>query len=279
MSLGILVKEVQRKIGRNIILFQKLESLLKYLVANGQYCLSLIEFENHLSERQSIVNKQTMGVLVGQFVERNNPARDEYSFGPNELEVPSVLMDFRIEMDKDQYQERKELFAKLVSERNELVHHLLPKLDSSIENAKKLEKDLDKQAEQLRTQIKDIQFEIDCLKDNQKIICDEIVADKDKELLLSLLRDEPLVLLLADIAIKMAREDGWALMGKAGQLVKQYAPDELALLHEGSDYKSLKSLMLKTEIFEFKEEQTDNGGLRALFRLKDGWRLSDGYPH
>ena len=48
MSLDDLVKEVQRKNGRNISLFQKLEHLLKYIVANGR-------FSSYSSELESIV--------------------------------------------------------------------------------------------------------------------------------------------------------------------------------------------------------------------------------
>ena len=69
MSLDDLIREVQRKIGRNILLFQQLESLLKYIVANGQFSGFSSELENNIATRRSSVNKQTMGQLVGQFVE------------------------------------------------------------------------------------------------------------------------------------------------------------------------------------------------------------------
>ena len=85
----------------------------------------------------------------------------------------------------------------------------------------------------------------------------------------SFIRQDRLVILLAEIASQIVREDGWTLLNTAGQLLKQYAPDELALLHKGNEHKSLKSLMLKAEVFEFKEEKTDNGGIRVLYKLQD----------
>ena len=63
-------------------------------------------------------------------------------------------------------------------------------------------------------------------------------------------------------------------MNIAGQLVKQHAPEELALLKEKHEYKSLKSLILATEIFDIYEEETEKGGTRVLYRLKAGWELS-----
>ena len=63
-------------------------------------------------------------------------------------------------------------------------------------------------------------------------------------------------------------------MTTAGQLVKQHAPNELTRLHKDNDHKTLKSLMLKTEAFEFYEEKTVKGGKRVLYRLKDGIGLS-----
>jgi hypothetical protein len=104
---------------------------------------------------------------------------------------------------------------------------------------------------------------------------DYLCSEEGKEeYIRSFLRQDRLVILLAEIATQAAREDGWVLMSTAGQLVKQHAPDELALLHENIEHKSLKSLILKTKMFDFNEEQTEKGGIRALYKLKDGYELS-----
>ena len=79
MSLEDLVREIQRKIGRNILLFQQLEYFLKYVVANRQFSGYSSDLEKIIASRRESVNKQTMGQLVGQFVESNNPTRDDYS--------------------------------------------------------------------------------------------------------------------------------------------------------------------------------------------------------
>ena len=83
--------EVQRKIGRNILLFQQLEYLLKYIVANGQYSGYFSELEVVLAKRGETVNKQTMGQLIGQFVEYNNPARNNCSDEPENIQEATKL--------------------------------------------------------------------------------------------------------------------------------------------------------------------------------------------
>lgn len=276
MSLDDLVREVQRKIGRNILLFQQLEYLLKYIVANARFSGYSSELEGIISARKESVNKQTMGQLVGQFVENSNPQKNDFSNEPDELKEPHLSFDFRIESDEESYKEKKESLSRLVFERNKLVHNLLPELNpESFESCQKVERDLDKQADKVRIEIKNVQSLAKCLSDGRKKIADYLGSEKGKkEYLLSFLRQDRLVILLAEIATQVVREDGWVLMNTAGLLVKQHAPDELALLHKGTEHKSLKSLMLKTEMFEFKEEKTKKGGTRVLYKLKDGYELS-----
>ena len=276
MSLNDLVREVQRKIGRNILLFQQLEYLLKYMVANARFSGYISELEGIISTREKTINKQTMGQLVGQFVENSNPQNQDSPPEPDELKETHFSFNFRIEANEESYREKKESLSRLVFERNKLVHHLLPELNpESFESCNKVERDLDKQADEVRIEIKNVQAWAKCLSDDRKEIAEYLRSEEGKkEYLLSFLRQDRLVILLAEIATQLVREDGWVLMNTAGLLVKQHAPDELALLHKGTEHKSLKSLMLKTDMFEFNEEKTKNGGMRDLYKLKEGYELT-----
>jgi hypothetical protein len=81
------------------------------------------------------------------------------------------------------------------------------------------------------------------------------------------LRQSTLAMLLRDIADQMAHSDGWTLLNLAVQLVREHAPQDLVMLRENYGYKTLKSFMLATELFEFSEEATPKGGVRVLYRL------------
>jgi hypothetical protein len=276
MSLDDLVKEVQRKIGRNILLFQKLEYLFKYIVANGQFSGYSSEIESVVTSKRASVNKQTMGQLVGQFVESNNPERNDLSNHPSVLKEAYYSFDFQIETDESYYKHQKESLSKLVLERNNLVHHLLAEFDStSLDSCKKTERSLDEQAEKVRAELNSVQSTAKALFDGREEMSKFLLSDEGKKVfLLSFIRQDPLVVLLVEIANQIVRKDGWTLMNAAGLLVKQHAPDALALLHKGTEYKSLKSLMLKSEMFEFNEEKTVKGGIRVLYRLKGDLELS-----
>jgi len=275
MSLDDLIREIQRKIGRNILLFQQLEYALKYVVANGRFSGYSSDLKNIIESKRESVNKQTMGQLVGQFVESHNPARDESLNEPEELKEAHFLFDFRVKTDEKSYEDQKETLSRLVLERNKLVHHLLPEFDpNSFESCEQVERKLDDQADRVRVEVKNIQSLAQSLSDMRKKVSDFLSSQEgQKAYLLSFLRQDRLVILLSEISTQVAREDGWTLMNTAGQLVKQHAPDELELLHKGTEHKSLKSLMLKTEMFEFSEEHTDKGGIRVLYKLKDEYQL------
>jgi hypothetical protein len=270
------VNEVLRKIGRNMMLFQQLEGLLKLIIINGSMSCYASEICSNIEQRASNIKKQTMGQLVGQYIETTNPDSHDASNEPEELQEAFLSFKFQIECDSVYYNSKKEALAKLVSERNDLVHHLLPKFNSnSIESCITMGSQLDKQADYVRHEISDLKVKANALQEGRKKLAEFLNSDEGKkELELSWLRQSRLVLLLGDIAIQTARNDGWTLVNIAGQLVKQHAPEEIAMLKERYGHKSLKALIIATEIFDLYEEPTKKG-LRLLYRLKNDWKLSN----
>jgi hypothetical protein len=270
------VDEVLRKVGRNVILFQQLEQLLKFVVANGNLSGFVSELNELKKQKAEKVSKQTMGTLVGKYVENSNPASDYSSNEPEVLDEAYLSFSFNIECDGDYYESKKEALAQLVSERNDLIHHLLPRFDiKSVESCKTLGKELDMQSESIRLEIKNLQAMAKAFNDGRKEIADFLQSKKGKkEFEISFLRQSRLVLMLGDIATQMNREDGWALISTAGHLIKEHAPEELEQMKEIHGYSSLKKLIQASEVFDIHEEATPKGGARILYRLKAGWELS-----
>ncbi len=60
--------EVLRKIGRNMLLYQQLEQLLKFLTANGQFSGYASEIWKNKAQKEKKIKKETMGKLVGRFI-------------------------------------------------------------------------------------------------------------------------------------------------------------------------------------------------------------------
>ena len=78
--------EILRKIGRNIILFQQLEQLLKYLCVNGNISGSASQLQDLTEQRITSIHKQTMGQLVGQYINNVNTELEELPAAPEEIE-------------------------------------------------------------------------------------------------------------------------------------------------------------------------------------------------
>ncbi len=98
------VDDVLRKIGRNVVLFQQLEQLLKFVVANGNLSGFASEIKTLKQDQENKINKQTMGTLVGQYVENSNPLTEATSLEPEQLNEAYFSFSFRVECDEDYYQ-------------------------------------------------------------------------------------------------------------------------------------------------------------------------------
>ncbi len=271
-----LVNDVLRKVGRNVVLFQQLEQLLKFLVANGNLSGFASELSTLKKKQAEKVSKQTMGSLVGQYVENSNPDSSLLSNEPEDIDEAYLSFSFSVECDAGYYESKKEALAKLVSERNDFIHHLLPRFDTnSVESCEALAMVLDAQSKNIRLEIKNLKTMAEALYDGRKEIADFLQSEKGrKEFELSFLRQSRLLLMLGDITTQVGLEGGWVLISTAGCLVKEHAPEELEKMKERYGYSSLKKLILASEVFDIKEEETPKGGVRHLYRLKAGWGLS-----
>ena len=160
--------------------------------------------------------------------------------------------------------------ASIVDDRNDLIHHLLPKFNpNSNTSCLEIDQYLDKQREKIHPEFDLLHNMVENLQEGRKIIAEFLASKEGKEFFTSSLpRKSPAVTLLEDIAVQKARPDGWVPLSIAGQIIKQHAPDEISALHEKYGSKTMKALVLATELFELCEEPTDRGGIRVLYRLK-----------
>lgn len=94
------------------------------------------------------------------------------------------------------------------------------------------------------------------------------------ELTLNELRQTRLVVWLGQIAEEAARNDGWTYLNTAGQILQTQQPEEVTSIKKKFGYKSLKDIILASQLFDFMEEPTEKGGVRVLYKLQEGWELS-----
>jgi hypothetical protein len=147
--------ELFRKIGRNMLLFQQIEHILKHLVSSSNLTISLGDNtgNNYLSKKASI-KKQTLGQVIGRFFGEMHVA--PLSLPESEPSAPdtAISFSFKIQLDQEALEGRKEVLAKLVEERNELIHHFLQQYNlQSFEDCNSAHLYLDNQEERIRSEL------------------------------------------------------------------------------------------------------------------------------
>lgn len=265
-----LIDEVERKIGRNVLLFQRLEAVLKALLAQGSVSGYVSDLKTVHEQQIASIGKQTLGQLVGQFTADVLSGPEETTNEPEELKGVWLSFNFKVKYDGSFSPPLEEILGLIVAERNELIHHLLPKLDlSSTRGARAAIEYLDRQRGKVLPTYAELKQLVTGLHDGKKALAEYFASDEWKKYCdLWFLQGRRVAQLLSDIAVQQARPDGWAELAAAGRILRQEAPEELAALKEHYGKRTLKGVLLASEWFEVHEEPTAKGGVRVLYREK-----------
>jgi hypothetical protein len=154
----------------------------------------------------------------------------------------------------------------LVDDRNDLIHHLLPRFNpESIDSCLETGHYLDQQREKLIPEYDFLKSLIEGLKSHADFLNSE---EGIKQIELSFLQQSPLVSLLLNISIQQPRSDGWTLLGNADRLLRLTLPEEMGRLKSSYGYKTVKELIGASELFDINEEPTKKGGVRVVYRPK-----------
>lgn len=119
--------EVLRKLGRNLLVFQHIEALLKFFTSKSAISAYLSEFMSQLSYQQESVKKRMMGQLINPFLATlygEKVGTEDLDFF-NEIKI-SVSMTMAGGSDRES-QHRASLEA-VINERNDLVHHFFSRV-------------------------------------------------------------------------------------------------------------------------------------------------------
>ncbi len=246
--------EIYRKIGRNLLGFQLIEQILKHLakIVNISYDVSDNKLEDILEKRAAKLDKQTMGQVANLVLENISPPAEELVINEYE-ELKSVRVNFRQffkEPDK-----RKEELKSIVTERNELVHHLFSKWNlNSSESKMQLEQYLDKQHKRICSELEYLLSQIKVIK--------KLFTNTDVE------RYVELAILIWQLFEMSEQEGGWIVLDKALHVIRQKPPQDIIINLEERFGKKLREMMLPADIFEIKNELTNKGDTRVLYRIQ-----------
>lgn len=250
-----------RKLGRNLSLFQQLESGLK-----AYYRISTVEgsseeeVEAFLARRAADVAGETLGPVRHRVIAE---------MAANEAATPQGHISFRtaIHFDADFVAERSVAWDSLVAERNRLVHHLHQDFDlRTSAGIEALDARLDPQAERIRTELRVLQSIFTAIaegRDAMKAAFDSGALDaalKQAELLAS-----PLVQGLLGIARDSPSAGGWIGLQTALRRLRDREPDAEEAFRTLRGRTGLREALVACGQFEFREQPTAHG-VRLLYR-------------
>lgn len=270
--------EVLRRIGRNVVIFQQVEHLLKFLNAHSEVIGPASQLSARLELRVAAVQKSTMGELAGKPVSSVLQTQAERT-APDEIEEPWFGFRFTVGADAEFVDHHDQEMQALVGARNDLIHHFLPRWQSAANG------DTDSALQYLNAQRADalrmlerLQGWAESLKvGRQQAAAYLASAEGNRQMELAFLQGSRLVALLGEIALRTARPDGWTLLCTAGQLIKREAPNELDELRKRFGCQNLKGVLLACELFDVHEEPT-TAGTRTLYRINERYELYLGDP-
>ncbi len=128
------IDEVFRRIGRNLLLFQHIEHLLKQLMASARLEGTVKSMQANFEERQAKIHKQTLGQLAGQFVDDVLADAGERD-APENVDEAWFSFGFTIQTDSAFVEQHTAEMKAVVDARNDLIHHFLPRWSPASEDS------------------------------------------------------------------------------------------------------------------------------------------------
>ena len=163
-------KEVIYKVGRNLLRFQQMEKLLKYLVSHGTMSGHQSELLSKFDRRKQSVSKSTLGMNVGEFL-----SDAESTPPPENLTEAHFEFNFDFEIEE----EMKSKIEYLVEERNYLVHHFLEDIDTETLASWEAASDrLDQQEEKLQEATDYLRRLAEALSEGRRAIADHMLTEE-----------------------------------------------------------------------------------------------------
>jgi hypothetical protein len=266
--------EVQRRVGRNLIIFQQVEHALKFLTTHARFRAPASEFAERFGRHAETIQRKSMGELAGKLV-GTVLQPDEDDAAPDAIDEAWFGFRFMIETDTETVARHEAELKELIDRRNELVHHFLPRWQAAATGDSDTTLAwLDMQREAALAILERLQGwarTVETARREQAAFFASEEGQRQMELLF--LRSTRLVVMLGQIAMATPRADGWTLLSSAGQLIKREAPGELEGLRERFGKPNLKAVLVATELFDVTDEATAGGGTRTIYRINERWRL------
>lgn len=268
------VDEVLRRIGRNLLLFQHIEHLLKQLMTGARLDGTVQSIQANLADRRARIHKQTLGHLAGQFVDDLLADAGERD-APENINEAWFSFGFTIQTDSGFVEQHTAEMKAIVDARNDLIHHFLPRWSpASQDRTRAALAYLDEQRASALPMRERLQSFAKSLQEAATAHTEFMASPEGtRQFELQWLRQSRLILTLGELATKTDRPDGWMILATACNVIRQLDPEELTELSQRFGHRTLKKLLLASELFDIDEEPTPKGGTRTIYRINPRFEL------
>lgn len=261
--------EVLRRVGRNLIVFQQIEHFLKVLLANHKNAGTPETYVSNLQDQTECINKKMLGHLVDKY--GTDAFKDAGAQVPEDEGADGwIHFSFHISGDAEFVESMRRDLKVMTDERNELVHHFLPRWQpNALDKLEEALVYLDAQREKVLPIHDHLRSTVLHLQASGRQLA-EIIASPEYEMQAELLwlQASPLVRLFCNVATQHHRMDGWTYLARAGDLASRELPDEVKHLKERYGFKTLKKLLIGSEMFEIFDELLPGGAFRTLYKVR-----------
>lgn len=272
--------KLHQKIGRNIVLIQRIEGLMKHLISRANLSITHnlihptpLAPEKQIHDQEQLVAGKTMGCLKKIFCDKILSEPNNYPEGGESTEG-NVVIGFNFSYGSPSQQKiLRERLDDIVKDRNIIAHHIFTEFDFA--TSKGLDK-FDTFLEQQHNTASVFFEEIKILAKSLPKQCKKLL-NLDSDLLVPpdcithpCIKEIAIHLQLYAIVIKKNKISDWSSLTLATQYVRRQCPDALLKCQEIYGVKSIKKILLKTKIYEI---ETKEGVV--LYRMKPGYWIED----
>ena len=270
-----LESEVERKIGRNLILLQKIELLLKVLLVNADRVVSQSPvLRKAEEERNESIRTSTLGALKTQFVGTvfgADPPRNGKDPLAVEVDAPVARFRYTFESVPERHKKLVSDLERLVKERNQLMHHFVEKLfpktqahyalavgwlDDQHARAAKIWADLVAQAKSADEAA-------------SKMAAHMVTREYAVMFERAWLIQSPVVEHLVQLSVAEKPTGGWLPLASAGNSLHKHLANDMASLFPVYGHKTLKSLVKAVGCFSTREVELPGG--HSVLEFRSEW--------
>jgi hypothetical protein len=163
-----------QKIGRNVVNFQKMEAMLKFILTFSNFAAPITQTGKHLTNQAKRVRSISMGVLVNQ---ASKALQDERPPMPQDPKEIWVSHSFTFEDGNSDPRMWRKVMREVVRERNKLIHQMLASFNpSSIESCNVLCAVLDEQRDRIVPAYEHLQSIVKAIRESHKELAENADA-------------------------------------------------------------------------------------------------------